>query len=173
MRRGQFDRQRQAVEPIADLRHGGSVLVGDREGGSHCDGALDEQRHRFVLGESLQWRQLFQVGQRQGWNRIIRFGRQAQHLPAGDQYLQPRRGTEEIGDQRGGVDHLLEIIQHEKHLLFAQVVLELLFELSARGFAHIEGLRDGLQHQRRIAERGERYEKHAVLEVVHHVRGGL
>ena len=172
-RRGEFDRQRQAVEPVADLRHRGSVLVGDREGGLHRHRALDEQGHRFVLGQSIQRRQASEVGQRQGRNGIIRLAGQTQHFPAGDQHFQAWRSAQELAEQWRGIDHLLEVVQHQQHLFPAQVVFELFLQLAAGGFAYVEGLGDRLQHQRRIAQRRQGDEKHPLLEFIHHVGGGL
>ncbi len=44
--RRQLDRQRQPVQPAADLGDGGGVLGGQREVGPGGLGALDEEPHR-------------------------------------------------------------------------------------------------------------------------------
>ena len=41
--RGQFDGQRHAVEPTADLGHGGGVILSDGEMGPNPSGPIDEQ----------------------------------------------------------------------------------------------------------------------------------
>ena len=51
-RRGQLQRQRHAIELVADLDHGGHVGVGQREVGAHGGGAIDEQTHGLVFGRS-------------------------------------------------------------------------------------------------------------------------
>ena len=53
-RRGELDRQRQAVQPQADLGDGGGVVVRQPEVGPDRLGALDEQLDRLVLGELLR-----------------------------------------------------------------------------------------------------------------------
>ena len=45
---GQLDRQRHAVEPLADLGHGGGVVVGDGEVRANPAGAVDEEFDRLV-----------------------------------------------------------------------------------------------------------------------------
>ena len=49
--RGELDRQRQAVEPAADLRNGRRILVGQREVGPHRLRAVEEELDGF---EGLQ-----------------------------------------------------------------------------------------------------------------------
>jgi hypothetical protein len=52
-RRGQFDRERQSVELLADPRDRRCVFVGDSKVGACLAGALDEQPDRVELPEGL------------------------------------------------------------------------------------------------------------------------
>ncbi len=60
--RGQFDRQREAVEAMADLGHGGGIGAGHREVGLHGLRPLDKEAHGLVLAQLLERRQLCRVG---------------------------------------------------------------------------------------------------------------
>ena len=48
-RRGQLDREWQALQRGTDLGHGRRILVGDAEIGSDGEGPCDEEPYRFVL----------------------------------------------------------------------------------------------------------------------------
>ncbi len=60
--RGQFNRQRESVEPEADLGHGSGVGIGDREVGLHGLRPLNKEAHGLVLAQPLDRRQMCRVG---------------------------------------------------------------------------------------------------------------
>ena len=104
-RGGQLDGQRHAVEPGADGRHRGRVLVGDGEARPDRHRALDEQAHGGVLldrgrvddarlaghGQSLEPAQVAGIGRcRQARHRVLLLARDVQGRAAGDDDLDPR-----------------------------------------------------------------------------------
>jgi hypothetical protein len=57
--RGQLDRQREPVQPPADVQHRGGVVVGEPERGQDQLGALLEQPDRVELGQrGRPWRRI-------------------------------------------------------------------------------------------------------------------
>ena len=46
--------KRETVEPVANLGYGWGVTVGDGKGPFHRPRSLDEETHRFVLGQLLK-----------------------------------------------------------------------------------------------------------------------
>ena len=91
-RGGQLDRQRHAVEPGADGRHGGRVLVGHGEARPDRHRALDEQAHGGVLldrgrVDRCATRRAWPVARARsgGWDRAVPAG------PAPGTPARPRR----------------------------------------------------------------------------------
>ena len=91
-RRGELDRQRQAVEADADLGDRRRVLVRDLEPGPHRPSALDEQRDRLVLGELRQRRKVGRVRQAERRNRVLLLARHLQRASAAGQDGEVRAG---------------------------------------------------------------------------------
>ena len=52
--RGQLDRQRQAIEPAAQVGDSPPVGLGQLEGAGRRPGAFDEERHSLVLAQPVQ-----------------------------------------------------------------------------------------------------------------------
>ena len=61
--RRQFDGERNAIQPLTDLRHGWSVFACDGKpwGGRHC--SIEKEAHGLVLDEILEGREMANVGQ--------------------------------------------------------------------------------------------------------------
>ena len=111
-RRGELDRQRHAVQPPADVRHQWRVAIRHGKGRAHRLAALSEQLHRLGAHQGVD-RDL-DSGIRQGqWRhrKGILTGHPQQH-PARHQDLEPRTERHQIADERGGRQHVLEVIQH-------------------------------------------------------------
>ena len=75
--------------------------------------------------QPLEAAQLARVGRgRQARDRVLLLARDVQHGPARDDDLDVRRGAEQVGDDRGRGDDLLEVVEHEQQPLVAQPVGE-------------------------------------------------
>ena len=149
---GQFDRQRQAVEAAADRGGRGRVngqirVLGERAGGEERDRRGGAQRRLgWLLGLS---------GHRQRRDGDHLFAGEAQPRPAGRQYRQRRADGKEIGDQWRGVDHLLEVVQHEQNPPSAQEGAQPLHDRRLAAFDHAERPRDRRPDLGGIADRRE------------------
>jgi hypothetical protein len=67
---------------------------------------------------------------------------QVQRHPAGGQYLQPRRRCQQFADQWCRFNDLLEVVQQQQELLFAQPVFQTVEQRAARTLLDAERLRD-------------------------------
>ena len=94
--RGQLDRERQAVEPPADL---GQPAVVGREPRQHGLRALPEELDRRSLGQRPQ--------------RKLALAGDPQRLAARRQDAEVRACAQQPGDLAGGFDDLLEVVENE------------------------------------------------------------
>ena len=156
----EFQRQRQAVEPAAELGHRLSVLAGQGEPGLDITDPVDKQPHRWVLRQCLEG----DPGRRNAQRVHPPFLLTAdpQYHPAGHQHPQARRRLEQVRDHGRGVQHLLEVIQNDQHVPVGQTpfqgvqrpLLALSHQAERRG--------DRVGHERRITDRGQVDERRAV-----------
>ena len=89
---------------------------------------------------------------------------QVQHNPAADEDLQPRPGRQQLGQQRRGLEHLLEVVDHQQELPVAQVRLQLLQGRPVAPLGDVERRGERRGHQRRVAHGGQGDEGRAVGE---------
>ena len=162
-RRGQFNRQRDAVEPVADLGHGRRLLVGQTERPEGSLRSLDEQPHRRVLHQLLGWREVAEVGQRerrqaQGdlTSDTQKFAARGQDAELGTRPQQP------LGERRASVDQVLAVIQHEQERPGAQVLRQSSRERSATPFMEAEHQGHRLRHHGRVDQRRQFHQPDAV-----------
>ena len=187
-RGGQLDGQRHAVEPGADGRHGGRVLVGDGEARLDRHRALDEQAHGGVLldrrrvdgarlaghGQSLEPAQVARVRwRRQAGHRVLLLARHVQGGSAGDDDLDPGARPQQVGDDRRRRDHLLEVVEHEQHGLCRAASRRAVGDRPGATFGYTDGAGDPGGDQHRVADGLERHEEDAVRKVVRDARGEL
>lgn len=171
--RRQLYGQGQPVEPDADLGHGGRVLVADREAGFSSLRPLYKEADRLVLGEKFQSRRTPGVGQRKRRRRVLEFSVDSQQGAAGHEDLEAGAGREKVSDQRGGLNHLLEVIEQEEHLPVAQITLEALKERLLCALHDAERPGDGGGDEIGVRYGGQLDEEYAALELVHELRSRL
>ena len=99
-RRGELDRERQAVEPYAQLGDRGRILLGQGEARIGGLRARDEELRRLVLGE-----------RRHG---VLVLCSKVKRRAARHDHSQSRRCNEEPRHQRRGREHLLEIVDQQQ-----------------------------------------------------------
>ena len=68
-RGGEFNRQRNTIQPSADVSNRGRVLFLEAEGWVCCHGAIHEEMHAVILLKHIEITELSWVGQWQGWQR--------------------------------------------------------------------------------------------------------
>ncbi|MCC2629686.1 MAG: hypothetical protein K0S14_3336, partial [Thermomicrobiales bacterium] len=76
--RGQFDGQRQAIEPMANLRHSRGVGSGHREAGLHGLRPLDKKANCLELKHVLERRQVLRIRQQERRKRVLLLARSVQ-----------------------------------------------------------------------------------------------
>ena len=158
--RGELDRERDAVEPAAQLHHGVAVAVRELEVRRHGRGAVEEERDGVVVcrvaGPDLG------VGRRQGRHDEDLLALDAEHVPAGGEDAQAgRRGQQLAGQHRAGVGEVLAVVEHHQQPLLLQVGREVASRI--RGdLAQLEGVGHGVRQQLGVVKGGQLDEPHAV-----------
>ena len=120
----ELDRERQLVEPDAEL----ADLPGRFK-----TGALAEQRHGLGRGERR--------------HSVLDFALDAQELAARHEHVQIGAGVEQRRKLGRRLDHLLQVVEQQEQLAFADVLGEAVLGSQRLG--------NRLAHQRRVAQRGK------------------
>ena len=123
-RGGELDGERQLVESDAEL---GDLLARLEAG------ALTEQRHGLGRGERR--------------HRVLDFALDAQELAARHEHVQIGTGAEQRRQLGRRLDHLLQVVEQQEQLAFADVLGEAVLRSQRLG--------NRLADQRRVAQRGE------------------
>ena len=181
-RRGELDGQRHPVQPRGDPADRRRVGVRQLEGGSHRAGTGHEQlggfeplercrRHACAIRPGRFSRSSSGQPRRVRWRRQPGHGElllavDAQRGPAGDEDPQARRAGEHLGQHRGRVDHLLEVVEDEQHPAFAQRLGDAVDHGPVRLVGHADRARDGRRDQLPFPDRLQRDEPDPVGEVV-------
>ena len=170
VRGGQLDGQRQAVQQVAEAGDDGQVPRGQSQLRADRLGALFEQVQRRVVGTRPEHagrggRQPVQVrqGQRGYLVHLLAVHRQA--LPAGREHNDAGRCAEQLGDDRAGIQYLLEVVQHEQQRHVRQVLQQGVEQRLTGYLGNRQRMRDRRDHQIGVGRVGERHEHRAVLEV--------
>ena len=111
---GQLDRQRQAVQPAADLDHRAGVFRRQREVGLDCGGPLDEERNRCAVHQRGRREQRARRRQRQGRDRELLLAVDVERQTARRQHLECRTGVQQFLDEGCAIGHLLEIVHEQE-----------------------------------------------------------
>ena len=162
--RGQLDRQGEAVEPRADRRDGCGVGCLQFEVGADVVRPLDEQHHRIDPGELLQRRQPPRIRKRERRDGILLLTPHPERLPAGHDDHEPRCRAQEVAHERGPIQDLLEVVEHEQEAQVGQVRLERHPDRPSRVLAHPESAGDSPRDQLGIVDRGQVDEESAAGE---------
>ena len=136
----ELDRQRQAVEPRADLGDRRPVACIEGEARLGRPDPLDKEllrRRQRLVGVRI----VHLHGERRDGQLALAI--EAQRRAAGDHGAQARCRRQQVGDQRRGVEHVLEVVEHEEHLAIGEVVAEDRRVAAAGLLAQGEGAGDG------------------------------
>ena len=123
-RRGQLDRQRQAVDAATDLSDGVRVVWREDEVRLDRLGPRHEQADRRAPGDLLDTAILVQIGQFKRRNRELVLPGDAQADSAGDEDRYLRTGAEQVRHDRGRLDEVFKIVEHEQLAFVSQEDLQ-------------------------------------------------
>ena len=125
--------------------------------------------------QALEAAEVARVGRRrQAGDRVLLLARDVEDRPARDEHLDVRRGAQQVGDDRGGRDDLLEVVEDEQEALVAQPVGERIRRSAGRRSRRARPTAgDPGRDEHRVADRLERHEEDAVGEVVRRTRREL
>ena len=176
--RGQFDSQRHPLQQPADGGDSGCIFVSQSRCrirnvvGTQPAHAVEKQQ-RGIVGFQV-WHRI-RVGRRQARRRSRRRGQSLQRrqpllphvepLARGHQQLEVRRGAQQLRQQVDSVEQMLQIVQHQQHLLRAQKIAQTATWISRAQFGRVQAARDGGRQQTGRFHRRQVYEMDAVAEV--------
>jgi hypothetical protein len=160
---GELDRQRQAIEPPANLADKRGVRIGQREVLDDRVDTLDEQLHsressRLSGRQSGRWRR---AGERP--ETILAFARYPERLPAGREDADARRPPENRRCQpHCRVNDILASVEQQQHPLVSEVRDHAGKQVFGVNFKP-EHTGNRARHQARFPERCQIDEPHTVL----------
>ena len=152
---GELDGEWQTIQASADQLDGCRVPAGRHEVRRGGERPIDEQRDRLIRRERA--------------DRIDVLGRDVERFATGDERSACRCSRDERGQQRSGLDDLLEVVDHEQHLLRGE-------ERGQRlpgTLVDPECLRDRGNDEVRIGDAGQVDQVDAIGMLVKQVRGNL
>ena len=123
-RGGQFNRQGNPIQPATDLQDG-ARLAGERTkpGSKRCTVVTKScTASKPAKSSAGRGRSVERVERRyhKGRQRILIFATHVQRRTAGDQHFDGWAAGKQFTDIGGGIDHLLEVVEHKQHALVAQ-----------------------------------------------------
>ena len=173
-RRGQLERQRNAVEPAADFGDRRRVVRADGELGRDLARTVDEEAHRLVGQQRLRVVRDTLRRDRQRTHRDHPLSRQAEPLAARRQHAQRRRGRQQpLGQRRGRGEDVLAVVEHQQHPARTAVADQRLGDGRVALFANAEARRDGARDTLGFRHRRQVDEPDAVREGGRHALGEL
>ena len=115
---GEFEGERDTVQPAAQLDHWRLVRGGEREPGHHRFRPVGKERHRVRPGGGLVG-----VGYLKRRDQLRLLAPDTERLPAGRQDPQPGSGQQQRpGQLRAGINQVLAGVQDQEKMPFGQVV---------------------------------------------------
>ncbi len=154
-RRGELQRERQAVEPAADLRDRSRVLLGEDEAGIRGRGTIDEQLHGFRARDRLH-RLRIALGQCKGANRPRALAGEPERLATRREHGDVgARAAHPVDERCERLDQVLAVVEHDEHLAVTEELDERRLERQMLALLHFERRRHRLDRGTLVARRGE------------------
>lgn len=173
-RRPQLDRQRNPVQPAANLGDGLGVRFGHGKPGLNQTGPVDKQTHRLALRHGIGRERLSRVRQRQRGDAPDGFSIHAERFPAGHQDVQPRRRAQQRLDQRRtGGDQVLTVIEQQQELPGTEVVRQRFDQRSDLPLSNVQHRCHRLHDERRLRQGRQIHGPDAVTELIAQTRRDL
>ena len=172
----QFDRQRDAIKAVADLRDCRGVVIAHGERRERKRGPFHEQAARLVTRDVRGHDAPAGVGRLQRGHPPGQLPRDAQRLAAGGKDAGVVIAAQHsIGETRADLDQMLTVVQEQQQwfVMQPQRVDQRREDGTTRLLMHTQGSRDGLRHQRRVRQRGKFDQPDALRVGVHDFGGEL
>ncbi len=169
-RGGELDRQRDAIQPVADLRDVRGVVLGQVKRRLRGDRALDEKPCGVRLGDFRKRGFALRIGNDERRQRIRRLAANVQPLAAGRENLYARQRLQQFRCEfRAGVDQMLAVVEDEQQPAVGAMPDQRLRRGTARFLLDPQRGGDRLRHQFRICKRRQFDQPHAVGEIIERV----
>jgi hypothetical protein len=168
-RGGQLDGQGEPIHAAHDLRDRAGVLRVESEARHDGLRPVDEEAYRVGACNLIQRTRIGFTRQRHGQHRKLALAAHAQGGAAGGEDGQPRRGGQQLGDERTEVGELFEVVQDQEQRLLGQRGQHLLPRRLRGGFGDSQRGRDGGRRQVSIGDRGQGDEEDAIWKVIEEV----
>jgi hypothetical protein len=158
-----LDRQRYAIEAVADRSQRRGILGRDAEMGTQQSRAVDEQAHAFIGKHSVRRDVVARTRHRERRDSVGKLSCDAEPLPARYENDDVRAATQnEIHELHASLEQVLGVVEHEQQLIRGKMVAECLDQGPHRLLLDFKHLGRSLRHETRIRERGEFYEPNTV-----------
>ena len=165
-RRGQLDRQRDTVEPAAQVTDGGAVRRVDCERGIHRTRAIDEQASGITPHDGLEVVGRVGSGERPQRPHLLALDRKP--LTARRQDAHARRVAQHRGDEPGRrVEQMLAVVEDQEQALGAEELDDAILDRGAGAVVDAERERDDLDHRLGVTRDRELAEPRAIRMVWH------
>ncbi len=163
--RRELDRERQAVEPPADVHDRHPVGGGELEPAGGRRRPLGEELDRLVEAELVEGLVALRAGQLQRCDRDDVLARDRQRLPARGDHPHARCSPEDVGhEQRGSLEQVLAVVHQEQQLPVPQVGEQESPRLGRGLVAQVQGREDRVPHQVGVPDIGQLDQPCAVRE---------
>jgi hypothetical protein len=170
LRGGQLDGEGKPVEGTDDCRNDLQVGIVRRPAGRR--GAGREQAHGIGSPDCVRVT-LAGGGKRERRDAEDVLSRDVEPRPARRQHGDPCSAREEIPHRRCRSEHVLHVVEHEKHLARGEVLPQGLGDRGVGAHRDSERLRNGGEHLLGVGERGEQDGDDTVRKSVDHTAGRL
>ena len=123
-RRRELNGEGKPIQALADAGDGGSVLIRDLKVMLCRHRPLDEELDTLELRQRSERRERAQVGDVERFERELLLPVNVQRRPAAGDRLDPDVRDQQLGENRRALrKQLLEIVEHEQHLLVTKVLV--------------------------------------------------
>jgi len=169
-RRGQLDRQRDPIQPLAQASHYRTIVWRDGETRHHAGRPLGEQSYRLVLDQGPRSRMPVTIRDRQWGHLQDLLTLNIEELPARGEDPQTLRVAEQLGGQdRARIAQMLAVVQHQQQLLVRQILQQRVSWQAWRVITQSQCRYHGLWHQLTVPKLGQISQPHPIRERATHV----
>ena len=153
-RRRELDGEGKSIEALADAGDSGSVLIRDLKVMLCRHSPLDEELDALELRQRSQRRERAQVGDVERLERELLLPVHVQRCPAAGNRLDPGVRLQQLGEHRRALrKQLLEIVEHEQHLLVTKMLVHRVERKLVAADRNADRLGDRGRHELGIANR--------------------